>query len=123
MDTKSNMIENEYNTADLPKWSDAKLKANIEVSEKDQGGDYAGLNADFLDGLLCEEDRRKSDTYPSSLDSIGWLDESYAERVAKECNMSLIYDGYGGYYDANVEALVKFAQEIAKAAIQSNKAR
>ena len=55
-----------------------------------------------------------------SVDSIDWLDESYVERVAKECNMNLMYDDDGDYYDANVEDVVKFAQEIAKAAIQSN---
>jgi hypothetical protein len=55
-----------------------------------------------------------------SVDSIDWLDESYVERVAKECNMSLMYDDDGDYYDANVEYVVKFAQEIAKAAIQAN---
>mgnify|MGYP003626009026 FL=1 len=53
-------------------------------------------------------------------DFIDWLDESYVERVAKECNMSLMYDDDGDYYDANVEDVVKFAQEIAKAAIQAN---
>ena len=41
------MIENEYNTADLPKWSDAKLKANIEVAEKELDADENWENADF----------------------------------------------------------------------------
>ena len=50
---------------------------------------------------------------------IDWLDESYVERVAKECNMNLMYDDDGDYYDANVEDVVKFAQKISKAAIQS----
>jgi hypothetical protein len=29
------MIENKYNTEDLPKWSDAKLQANIESAERE----------------------------------------------------------------------------------------
>ena len=33
--------------------------------------------------------------------------------------MNLMYDDDGDYYDANVEDVVKFAQKIAKAAIQS----
>ena len=61
-----------------------------------------------------------TDQARKSVDSIDWLDESYVERVAKECNMSLMYDDDGDYYDANVEDVVKFAQEIAKAAIQAN---
>tara|TARA_B110000977_G_C10666846_1_gene334094 strand:+ start:343 stop:540 length:198 start_codon:yes stop_codon:yes gene_type:complete len=61
-----------------------------------------------------------TNTTAMAKDFIDWLDESYVERVAKECNMSLMYDDDGDYYDANVEDVVKFAQEIAKAAIQAN---
>ena len=55
------MIENKYNTEDLPKWSDAKLQANIESAERELDACENWENADFLDGLLREEDRRKCD--------------------------------------------------------------
>lgn len=57
------MIENKYNTADLPAWSDDKLKANIEAAEKELDALGNWENADFLDGLLREEDRRKCDAF------------------------------------------------------------
>lgn len=55
------MIVNEYNTEDLPKWSDAKLKANIDVAYVELEHIENWENSDFLDGLLREEDRRQRD--------------------------------------------------------------
>jgi hypothetical protein len=43
------MIENKYNTEDLPKWSDAKLQANIESAEsrRQDAGVRTGKNAEL----------------------------------------------------------------------------
>lgn len=53
------MIENKYNMEDLLKWSDAKLKANIEVAEKELDTVDNWENQNFLCGLLNEKDRRE----------------------------------------------------------------
>ena len=55
------MIEKEYNTADLPKWSDAKLNAAINAAYVELEHIDNWENADFLDELLREEDRRRRD--------------------------------------------------------------
>ena len=59
------MIANTYRTEDLPTWSDAKLKANIESAERELEAVDNWENAYFLYGLQREEERRK----PTLLDS------------------------------------------------------